>query len=64
MNKVYKIESEWDLGLEDIIFISKEDAEDCLSKIHWLANEFEGATYMELMEDGMIEIKTLKIYSK
>ncbi len=64
MQAVYKIESEWDLGIENIVFKSKEDALDYLNNIHWLANEFEGATYMELMEDGLIEIKTLKIHSK
>jgi hypothetical protein len=51
--KVFRIESEWDLGFKKL-YSSREDALKALNSINW-QEEFEG-TLLELMDEGLVSI--------
>lgn len=54
----YKIWVEYELGQEDVIFKSQEDA------IAWLKLVIDGQdiTFEELEEDGLFSVKTLSVW--
>jgi hypothetical protein len=59
MKTAYKIECEWDVGLGDVIYHSKEAAMLELQSIDWeglLEDTLEG-----LMDDGYVTIKPVNI---
>lgn len=59
MEKVYLIKSEWDLGLYDTVFSKPQKAHK------WLVDNLPliglDDTVEELMKDGLIEIREIKV---
>jgi hypothetical protein len=61
MKTVYKIESEWDLGLDDVYQTHDEALKDAKQAVKDLDILDTDDTFEELVEDGLIVIKKLKV---
>lgn len=62
MKKVYKIWCEWEIGIEDNIYLTKELAQKVINEYDW--ESYTDYTLKEVQEDGLVSIEEFNLITE
>ena len=64
--QMYNVVCEWDVAQDNLIFETEDDAWDWIEKNPIIQEVLEdnGGTLEELIDEGLVDVLTLEVYSK